>query len=88
MNKENNISILQNSKCRDCGWPIIDMCCNGQVEPFGLWDWWQYCSNKSCKNHFGEGVFQNQPEFVELLESIQYDSFELDMGSSVNERNK
>ncbi len=68
MTKENNIVILQNSKCRDCGWPIIDMCCNDQIPPYDEWDWWQYCSNKSCKNHFGEGVFQNTPDFIEQSE--------------------
>ena len=68
MIEANNISILQNCKCRDCGWPIIDMCCNDQDMQFAEWDWWQYCSNKSCSNHFGEGVFQNTPHFVETME--------------------
>jgi hypothetical protein len=65
MNETNNISILKNCRCKDCGWPIIDACCNGQDFPFDQWDWWQYCSNMSCKNHFGEGVFQNEPEFID-----------------------
>lgn len=62
------IDIVQKVHCSDCGWPIISACCN---HPFTLykdsdkWDWWFYCSNKSCKNHDGEGVFQNNPEWVE-----------------------
>ena len=28
------------------------------------WDWWYYCSNKGCKNHEGEGVFQGTPKWI------------------------
>jgi hypothetical protein len=69
MKNVNNTAILKNAECVDCGWAIIDICCNGQDEPFALWDWWWYCSNKSCKNHFGEGVFQNIPDFVKYEEN-------------------
>jgi len=60
-------SILKFSHCKDCGWPVIDACCNDEFAKFkdaAKWDWWQYCSNKGCKNHDGEGVFQNTPDWV------------------------
>lgn len=53
--------------CGDCGWPIVDACCNdglATTEPYNGWDWWMYCSNKTCKNHPGEGVFQNWPDWI------------------------
>ena len=54
-------------KCRDCGWPIIEACCNGTFTNFldaEEWDWWYYCSNKGCINHEGKGVFQDTPEWT------------------------
>lgn len=45
--------------CKDCGWPIVDLCCNGDLalkEPYDEWDWWMYCSNPVCKNHAGHGI--------------------------------
>lgn len=60
--------ILDNVKCKDCGFPVIDACCNGSFTNFkdaGDWDWWKYCSNKGCKNHEGQGVFQDIPEWIE-----------------------
>ena len=62
-------SILDGVHCKDCGWPIIDVCCNdnfldGVEDKDTCWDWWYYCSNKGCKNHEGEGVFQNNVNFV------------------------
>ena len=60
--------ILKNVHCRDCGWPIIFICCNGDFlefqEIYEIWDWWQYCSNKNCKNHEGEGVSQQDLDWV------------------------
>lgn len=53
--------------CNDCGWPIIDACCNYEFTRFkdaGDWDWWLYCSNKGCVNHDGEGIFQGLPKWV------------------------
>ncbi|WP_426770820.1 hypothetical protein [Enterobacter cloacae complex sp. 363J6] len=35
--------------------------------PYDEWDWWIYCSNKTCKNHEGEGKFQNHIKFVERI---------------------
>ena len=57
-------TILQKYYCGDCGWPIVDACCNFDYKDSLEWDWWYYCSNKSCKNHDGEGVFQVDPEWV------------------------
>lgn len=60
-------SILKDSWCGDCGWPIVDACCNGLFCSYAdaaRWDWWVYCSNKGCKNHNGNGVFQDKPNWV------------------------
>ena len=65
----NTASILENYVCKDCGWPIVDVCCNGSFREFKdakKSDWWYYCSNKSCKNHDGQGVFQDEPEWIEI----------------------
>lgn len=65
-------SIYPNKHCSDCGWPIIFACCNDEFCDYveqkntGVWDWWFYCSNKGCKNHEGQGVFQDLPEWVEI----------------------
>jgi hypothetical protein len=59
------ISVL-NGFCIDCGWPVIHACCNGDFTLFNdsdSYDYWYYCSNKSCKNHTGTGVFQDDPEW-------------------------
>lgn len=66
------IKILENVECADCGWPVIDAVCRGD-EKFSDykdavdWDWWYYCSNKGCKNHDGEGVFQLNPSWVKKV---------------------
>ena len=63
----NTAKLMKGKQCEGCGWPIVFACCN---EPFtnfmdaSEWDWWQYCSNKGCENHTGEGVFQRNSEFV------------------------
>lgn len=59
-----NISIK--GQCKDCLWPIVVCLCNdemGAKKPYSEWDWWHYCSNKGCKNHKGEGVFQKGCSF-------------------------
>jgi len=63
----NNESILENKKCKTCGWSIVSVCCNdGMAEgEWGKWDWWLYCSNKSCVHHEGEGVYQNIPDWID-----------------------
>lgn len=58
------ITILEKCWCKECGWPVIDACCNWDYEKSKGWDWWVYCSNKSCKNHEGEGSFQNDIEWI------------------------
>jgi hypothetical protein len=58
--------ILKDHYCKDCGWPVIFVCCNDEMAvaaPYALWDWWYYCSNKACGRHSGDGVFQNAPEW-------------------------
>lgn len=65
--KQNTAKMLTDVCCSDCGWPIIDVCCNDEFVKHKdaiEWDWWQYCSNKGCKNHDGEGVFQNNPTWI------------------------
>lgn len=60
--------------CTSCGWPIVDACCNDEFTGFKDaidWDWWYYCSNKGCKNHGGEGVWQNTPEWVGNIREIK-----------------
>jgi hypothetical protein len=59
------VKFMENCHCRDCGWPIIFMCCNVDKKPYNEHDWWEYCSNPTCKNHEGESVFQNTLEWVE-----------------------
>ena len=61
------INIIKGVHCKDCGWPIIDACCNGSFtdhKDAKEWDWWNYCSNKGCKNHEGEGIFQDLLDWV------------------------
>ena len=59
--------ILDKKYCNNCGRPVVFVCCNGSFTKFkdaNEWDWWYYCSNKGCKNHDGEGVFQDEIEWV------------------------
>ncbi len=65
-----NATISSLVYCKDCGWPIVDAVCNDEFMNFKdakEWDWWYYCSNKGCKNHEGEGIFQNIPEWCETI---------------------
>lgn len=60
-------SIDKRKFCSDCGWPVVHVCCNGDfLDDISTekWDWWVYCSNKSCHNHEGNGVFQDTPAWV------------------------
>jgi hypothetical protein len=50
--------------CKVCGWPVLCCCCNDGTWGDGSWDWWAYCTNKTCENHDGEGVFQDIPEWI------------------------
>lgn len=59
--------VLEGYHCKDCGWPIIDACCNDSFETFkdaADWEWWRYCSNKGCANHEGEGIFMSPLSWV------------------------
>ena len=66
-----NAKILDDKICNNCNWPIVFACCNGEFQNFkdaAHWDWWYYCSNKGCKDHDGEGIFQNDLDWVINLE--------------------
>ena len=59
--------ILKGKHCNCCGWPIVFVCCNDSFNDFEDaidWDWWYYCSNKSCEHHEGEGIWQDTPDWV------------------------
>jgi len=62
----NTAKIVKGMFCLDCGWPIVHICCNdgmGQIDPYCTWDYWAYCSNKTCVNHVGQGWDQEDPSF-------------------------
>jgi len=68
---DNTATINNKLFCKDCGWPIVSVCCNDEFKKFkdaSEWDWWYYCSNKGCKNHDGEGVFQSKTKWVFNIE--------------------
>ncbi|ANA49457.1 hypothetical protein BI049_gp103 [Salmonella phage vB_SnwM_CGG4-1] len=65
--------IKEKHRCKDCKWPVVFSLCNdGMMDtpPYNAWDWWLYCSNKTCKNHAGEGFFQYTPEWIEPGEPV------------------
>ncbi len=62
--KRSTAKINYTQFCRECHWPVVFCCCNDNFPGAGEWDWWVYCANKGCKNHHGEGVFQNTPQWV------------------------
>ena len=55
-------------KCVKCHSDVFDYTCNGDLiskRPEAIeWDWWVSCSNEKCENNYGEGVFQNDIEWV------------------------
>lgn len=62
---------LSSCRCKECHWPVVSTLCNdgmGVHQPYAEWDWWYYCSNKTCINHHGNGVFQDTPKWVETKE--------------------
>ena len=71
--KANTASILSDYAnrprgCASCGWPVIHACCNDEFTKYKdakEFDYWYYCSNKGCVNHSGEGVFQDNPDWVQ-----------------------
>ena len=61
--------------CKDCKYPVVFALCNPPFVNFEgpdfnakakEFDYWYYCSNKSCKNHEGEGGFScdEVPDFI------------------------
>lgn len=54
--------------CKICGNDVYDYTCNKdlilQRREGCEWDWWVSCSNETCRNHYGEGIFQNDPEWI------------------------
>jgi hypothetical protein len=68
--KSNSLTacILSGVHCVVCGWPVVDACVNDEFYHFedaSSFDRWQYCSNKGCVNHDGDGVAQEDLEWVE-----------------------
>jgi len=53
----------------DCGNPVLEYLCNEPLskmrEESITWDYWVSCGNILCKNHYGSGVFQQNPDWVE-----------------------
>lgn len=70
--KTSGTANIKDYYCVDCGWPVVFACCNHPFTEFkdaSEWDWWVYCSDKGCKNHDGEGIFQNKPDWVGLIDT-------------------
>jgi hypothetical protein len=48
---------------------VIDACCNSPftdlINEGQLYDYWQYCTNKSCIHHGGEGIGHDWADWVE-----------------------
>lgn len=59
----NTAEIMKDKVC-ECGWPIIFACCNWDYKPSHNYDWWVYCTNKGCSHHKGEGIFQDEPDWI------------------------
>ena len=60
-----NSGIVEGKECKDCGYAIIYVCCNAALattKPYSDYEWWHYCSNKTCHNHNGVGVSQDEPQ--------------------------
>ena len=62
--------VLMIGRCMDCGNPVLEYLCNDEplskIRPESItWDYWVSCSNILCKNHYGSGVFQQNPDWVE-----------------------
>lgn len=65
MTARDTCTILEGYICADCGWPLIDACCNDAMHDLHPdEDYWMYCTNQGCKNHAGEGFLQGYPEWV------------------------
>lgn len=67
-----NQATISNHVCKDCGYPVIDVLCNLPFSEYSNaknFDYWSYCSNKSCKNHDGAGYYScsELPEFLKEI---------------------
>jgi hypothetical protein len=55
--------------CKSCGNEVSEYLCNQsllKLRPESCnWDYWVSCGNILCKNHYGSGVFQQNPDWVE-----------------------
>lgn len=69
-----NSSMCDTVRCKDCGWNVVNCLCNDEMAEgnYSGWDWWVYCSNKGCKNHNGEGYFQDTVDWIEEVENEQF----------------
>lgn len=65
--RTDSAKMCKNAFCKACGWPVVHVCCNDgmfNTPPYAEWDWWGYCSNKTCVKHEGEGWDQSDPDFM------------------------
>lgn len=64
-----NASIDNNIVCKDCDWPLVFCLCNDGMAKWHESDYWVYCANQSCKNHYGDEFDQQRddPEFFKRL---------------------
>ncbi len=63
-----HVILYKDFHCHACGWPVVFACNNEgfcMSPAHNMWDWWVYCSKKSCENHSGEGIFQDLPDWME-----------------------
>ena len=64
-------SIGRGIRCLNCGWPVVQVACNGSFQNFAdarYCDFWWYCSNKACAYHHGQSVLFNDPAWVQRIE--------------------
>lgn len=66
-----NASVLKNRKCCKCGWPVVFLLCNKELmttPPYSNFDYWEYCANKTCEHHEGQGIYSatGNADFVEV----------------------
>lgn len=64
MKPNHDVSVMSGYYCNGCGYLVLDVINNFDVETFRDWDYFCYCANKGCENHNGEGYFQSLPDFV------------------------
>jgi hypothetical protein len=58
----------QDTVCKTCGAHVSGYNCNASLitqRPEGQeWDWWMACDNEACVHAWGEGVWQDTPDWV------------------------